>query len=307
MDTLEIIREMQRDEALRASLQAVLLDDEVRDLPNQVRLLTANVDQLVEVQKKTEISLAELVELSRQHGDTFQQHGDTFQQHGDALTRLENTVAELTEAQKATDATVKELAESSKRHEDTLNRLEKTVAELTEAQKATDATVKELAEAQKATDATVKELVEALRKTDRKLDNLASEVGHLSQLLGGTVEDDAASMVRYALQSRGYALLSDPVAVGVNGEIDVVTTARDPSGRTLSVLIEAKTRLRVEDVRRFAAKLNGLAHSAGITGPYFGYLYGFRIYQGAEEAARDTQLGLLHYTGEKVEPVEQVA
>lgn len=62
MDTLEIIRELEHDEALRASLRAVILGDELLSLPDQMRLLTTEVQKLVEAQKQTTMSIHRLEE-----------------------------------------------------------------------------------------------------------------------------------------------------------------------------------------------------------------------------------------------------
>ncbi|MHB8262816.1 MAG: hypothetical protein ACYDGY_03575 [Acidimicrobiales bacterium] len=90
MDTLEIIREIERDDALRASLRAVLLGDELLGLPDQLRLLTAEVSKLTEAQRRTEVA----------------------QRRTDAtVAELSRTVSELTEAQRRTEVAVNRLAE----------------------------------------------------------------------------------------------------------------------------------------------------------------------------------------------------
>ncbi|MHB8264282.1 MAG: hypothetical protein ACYDGY_11190 [Acidimicrobiales bacterium] len=61
MDTLEIIREIEHDDALRASLRAVLLGDEILGIPEQLRLLAMGVRELAEAQQRTDANLAELV------------------------------------------------------------------------------------------------------------------------------------------------------------------------------------------------------------------------------------------------------
>ncbi|MHB8264026.1 MAG: hypothetical protein ACYDGY_09845 [Acidimicrobiales bacterium] len=115
MDTLEIIREIEHDDALRASLRAVLLGDEILGIPEQLRLLTIEVRELAEAQQRTEV----------------------------AQQRTDATVRELVEAQKRTDAT---MAEAQKRTDWRLDRTEKALAELAEAQKRTEVAVYKLAE-----------------------------------------------------------------------------------------------------------------------------------------------------------------
>ena len=104
MDTLDIIRELERDEALRASLRAVLLGDDILSLPNEIRLLAAEVRKLAESQQRTE-------EAQKRTDETVKE--------------LVVTVAELAEAQKRTDVTVGELKES-------VNKLNESVGEVAE-------------------------------------------------------------------------------------------------------------------------------------------------------------------------------
>ncbi|MGH9057633.1 MAG: hypothetical protein ACRDYY_17500 [Acidimicrobiales bacterium] len=72
MDTLGIIRQLEEDSALRAQLRAVLLGDEMLELPALVRELAARVDQLAAAQTelaaamaRTQQSLAELSDSVR--------------------------------------------------------------------------------------------------------------------------------------------------------------------------------------------------------------------------------------------------
>ena len=109
MDTLDIIRELERDEALRASLRAVLLGDDILSLPNEIRLLAAEVRKLAESQQRTE-------EAQKRTDETVKE--------------LVVTVAELAEAQKRTDETVKELASAQKRTDETVKELVVAVGEL---------------------------------------------------------------------------------------------------------------------------------------------------------------------------------
>ncbi len=110
MNTLEIIREMRADPALAEELRAVVLDEELRRLPE---------------------SLRELVEVSKRH----EQRLDGIDAH---LVSLDRSVAELVEVTKAHEQSLAELVEVSKRHDAHLVSLDRSVAELVEVSKRHD-------------------------------------------------------------------------------------------------------------------------------------------------------------------------
>jgi exonuclease VII small subunit len=148
---------------------------------------------------------------------------------------------------------------------------------------------------------------QGLERLEKGHASLRKEVGRLAEVVGGTVEEDASSVVVTVLERRGWNVHGIPQPVQVNGEIDVLAHASSPQGEDVPVLVEAKTRLRPADVRRFAAGLDGLAAAAGITGSYLSYVYGLRVYTGVDEAARELGLGLLCPDGELVEPLPRSA
>src|SRR5579875_3392253 len=258
VDTLDIIRQLEADPALRAQLRAVLLGDEFLGLPGQVGRLEAAVQRLAEAQARTDADFAALAER---------------------VGRLEAAVERLAEAQARTDARLERL----------------------------EAAVERLAEAQARTDANVGALAERVRRLEQRHDELRTEVGRLSAVVGGTVEEDAASLIETVLARKGWVLIEAPHAVDVDGELDVLARAQDGEGRPVTVLAEAKVRLRPADVRRFGGSLQGLLRAAGISGDHLGYVYGLRVYSGSEDAARELGLGVLSYDGERVEPVRQTA
>ena len=135
--------------------------------------------------------------------------------------------------------------------------------------------------------------------------SLRTEVGRLSQIVGGVVEDDASSVIVTVLERKGWRFLSEPTPTQVNGEIDVLARVKDPDGNGATVIIEAKTRLRPADVRRFAANLDGLLADAQVAERCFAYVYGLRIYDGSVDAARELGLGVLCPDGERAPAVER--
>ena len=137
-------------------------------------------------------------------------------------------------------------------------------------------------------------------RLERGFQSLRTEVGRLSAVVGGTVEEDASSVVTTVLERKGWTLHGRPQPLEVNGEIDVFVRATDADGADVGVLVEAKTRLRPADVRRFAAALDHLLGEAAIDGFCVAYTYGLRVYTGAEEAATELGIGILCPDGERV-------
>ncbi|MHB8295391.1 MAG: hypothetical protein ACYDH5_12350 [Acidimicrobiales bacterium] len=101
-------------------------------------------------------------------------------------------------------------------------------------------------------------------------------------------------------------MVGEPQPVEVNGELDVVAQALVAqalvaAGTEVTAVIEAKTRLRPADVRRYAANLGSLRSVAGVTGRYIPYVYGTLVYSEVDEAAREAGIVVLEPEGERVE------
>ncbi|MHB1772320.1 MAG: hypothetical protein ACYCST_11355 [Acidimicrobiales bacterium] len=223
MDSLAIIRQLETDPGLRAQLRAVLLTEEILQLPQLVAENSRDIRDLKEV----------VAENSRDIRD------------------LKEVVASLARGQ-----------ESLERGQESLERGQESL--------------------------------------ERGQESLRKEVGRLSEVVGGTVEDDASSVVVTVLERRGWTVHGIPEPVEVNGEIDVLGRATTAEGTDVAVLVEAKTRLRPADVRRFGAGLDRLVAAAGIEGSYVPYVYGLRVYTGVEETAGELGLGVLCPDGERV-------
>ncbi len=143
-------------------------------------------------------------------------------------------------------------------------------------------------------------LEQGQERLERSHESLRQEVGRLSGVVGGTVESDAASVVVTVLERRGYQMRGEPEPLEVNGEIDVFVDTYDSEGASVAALVEAKTRLRPADVRRFAGTLDVLLATAGITGAFIPYVYGLRVYDGVVDAAKELKLGVLCPDGERL-------
>jgi len=207
--------------------------------------------------------------------------------------RLENALAELAEAQKRTEKRV--------------DRLEIALNELAEAQKRTEARVEELAEAQKRTEDHLAQLAINQQGILVRLDRLEHQVGLIGNALGIEVEGEAGEIVAYVLEQQGYRLLEMPYALAINGEVDIVIKAETPDGESVSVLVEAKTRARLKELRRWHSRLQDQAFQqqlvdAGVKKPFLPYFFGLRVYQTVDTEARKLGIGVLDPDGERVAP-----
>ena len=314
MNTLEIIREMEQDESLRAALRAVILGDEILSLPNEMRLLTAEVKKLAEAQQRTE-NTQQRIEEAVKELVAAQLRTENAQRHTDETVKsLEEMVKELAEAQRHTenaqrytDETVKELA-NAQRHTD------ETVKELANAQRHTDETVKsleemvkELAEAQRHTDETVKELAEAQRHTDETVRELKESVNRLNESVGEIAEESCALVLTAMAEERGWTVLDKPGPIDVGqGEVDVRGRFDTPDGEVV-VLAEAKSRLQGKYVERWADRVGDPAWRKrflypGFNGKVLPYMYGTLIYSDVDKQAKKRGIGVIKYNGEYLDP-----
>jgi ABC-type transporter Mla subunit MlaD len=249
------------------------------------------VQELAEAQKRTEQRVQELAEAQRR----------TEQR----VDRLEQVVQELAEAQRRTEQrldrleqVVQELAEAQRRTEQRLDRLEQVVQELAEAQKRTEQRVEELAEAQK-------RMMEAIVSLTQRMDAAEKQLGQLSERFGLDLEVDAEEVLRAVVQEKGYSLLQEPMAIDVDGEMDVVAPIETPSGERFWMIIEVKGRLRRKEVGKFLQRLQQpqvvqQLEASGVGKPYLPYVFGLRVYFGVDDMARETGIGILTFRGERI-------
>jgi DNA repair ATPase RecN len=284
----------------RQELRRLLLTDDVLTLPQAVRELT-------EAQKRTEIALTELAEAQKRTEARVEELAEAQKRAEERLTRLEVAVAELAEAQKRAEerltrleVAVAELAEAQKRAEERLTRLEVAVAELAEAQKRAEERLTRL-------EVAVAELAEAQKRAEQRLSNVEDRLGRLERIVGVTVEEEAADVLRVVMEEKGYRVREEPVYWRPDGEADVILPVEDPEGRPLHVVLEAKVRLGRRAVVDWANRMRSegfraLLARAGFNGPYLIYVYGMRADTSAEHAAQTFGIGLLTPRGEKIPP-----
>ncbi|NBU97673.1 MAG: hypothetical protein EBS19_05550 [Spirochaetia bacterium] len=140
--------------------------------------------------------------------------------------------------------------------------LKEIVLDLGGSQKRTETRVEDLAESLKRTDKKVEELADALKQTDQKVDkleksvqNLARQVGGLSESFGGSLEDFALDIVPEVLENNwnmsiDLAYREDFVVRNKTVEIDLIIEGTIQNKPTV-VLCEVKSNLTLEEAKKF--------------------------------------------------------
>lgn len=295
-DFEDLVRLLYEHPEWRERLRALILPEDFLTLPQLVRDNTEAIRRLEE-------AVAQLVEFQRRAYEEFQ----AYRQQTDAALR------ELAEAQKRTEQRVEELAEAQKRTDETVARLSQRVEELAEAQRRTEQRVEELAEAQKRTQEefyAYRTSTDArLDRLEQRVDNLASQVGQLVNIIGATLEEEAQASVSTLIRQKGYKAEPEgyPVRIDSVGEIDVVLPVESPTGERLTVVAESKARLSRRAVIDWANRMNSpdfrrKLKEAGVQGPYLVYMYAIRVDPAALDEARKQGIGVMSGRGELVEP-----
>jgi Holliday junction resolvase-like predicted endonuclease/chaperonin cofactor prefoldin len=288
-DFSDLVRLLAEHPEWQAELRRLILTEDLLKLP-------AIVQDLAEAQRRTEEQVGKLA--------------SAVGHLEERVTRLEVAVAELAEAQRRSEerlsrleAAVAELAEAQRRSEERLSRLEAVVAELAEAQRRGEERMARL-------EAVVAELAEAQRRTEERVARLEAgmeAMGRFQAALGATIEEEAESVLLTMLEEKGYRLLGEPSTLTLDGEIDIVVPVQDPSGTTLWVIVEVKTRLSRRVVQDWAQRMRSAGwqerlRAVGISGPYMVYIFGIRMDQHTVEAVREQGIGLLTGRGERIPP-----
>ncbi|MDR7416588.1 MAG: hypothetical protein QN193_10490 [Armatimonadota bacterium] len=213
----------------------------------------------------------------------------------EAHRRAEERLARLEEAQIRAEERLTRLEEAQIRTEERLRRLEEAVAQLVEVQRRFEERL---------------ERVEArLERVEVRLDRVEDRLGRLEAVIGPTVEAEAEGILRMVLQDKGYRMLTEPVSLALNGEVDVAVRVVDPAGRELTAVVEAKARQSWRAVEAWASRMRSEGFqrrlaAVGFPGPYLVYAYGIRVDASAERAAQQFGIGLLSGQGERVVPEE---
>jgi predicted nuclease with TOPRIM domain len=197
--------------------------------------------------------------------------------------RLEEALARLAEAQARTEERVARLEEAQIRTEERLARVEEALARLAEAQARTEERVARLEEAQARTEERLTRVEEGQRRLEEALARLAEaqaqaeeriarlerlmeqvtrQVGALSDVIGGDLED-AAYIVIHDTFTRELGWKVDVLERTFlrwdnhELEVDIMGRAYDPARPKYEIWIvgEAKYNITVGEVERFAKKL----------------------------------------------------
>jgi len=201
----------------------------------------------------------------------------------EAHARLEEAVVRLAEAQARTEERVARLEEAQARTEERLARVEEALARLAEAQARTEERVARLEEAQARTEERLARVEEGQRRLEQALARLAEaqaqaeeriarlerlmeqmtrQVGALSDVIGGDLED-AAYIVIHDTFTRELGWKVDVLERTFlrwdnhELEVDIMGRAYDPARPKYEIWIvgEAKYNITVGEVERFAKKL----------------------------------------------------
>jgi tetratricopeptide (TPR) repeat protein len=272
------------------------LSAEVRKLAQAQKRTEVQVGALAEAQARTEATVQALVQAQARMEEEFRQYREASEAR---FARIEAALDRLAEAQARTEATVQALVQAQARTEERVTRLEDAVVRLEEA-------VARLLEAQARTEERVTRLEAALERLAAAQEQMARQLGALSNLLGADLEVDAEEVLAHVMRQKGYRPVGPPYPMEVDGEIDVAVLLESPEGTPIWALIEVKARLRKGDVERWGKRLRDpefLRRLAGvrIEPPYLPYAFGLRVYPDAEDLAREMGIGVLDSRGERAE------
>ncbi len=122
MDTLEIIRQLENDEALREELRAILLTKDLLEMPKHIVKLEKAVTELVEVSQRHEETLQLLVETANRHENILnilidtaaqqrQDFNDLRDMYGQSLRIMESGFKEMRDGFAQIDMRLRRLEE----------------------------------------------------------------------------------------------------------------------------------------------------------------------------------------------------
>jgi predicted nuclease with TOPRIM domain len=171
------------------------------------------------------------------------------------LARVEEALARLAEAQARTEERVARLEENQRRLEEAQIRTEERLARVEEGQRRLEEALARLAEAQAQAE-------ERIARLERLMEQMTRQVGALSDVIGGDLED-AAYIVIHDTFTRELGWKVDVLERTFlrwddhELEVDIMGRAYDPARPKYEIWIvgEAKYNITVGEVERFAKKL----------------------------------------------------
>ncbi len=218
----------------------------------------------------------------------------------DLAATVDQLARNMEEGFRRVDKAIADLAAAQQRTEQRLQRAEEQIEALAAAQQRTDQRLEELALAQQRTEQRLEELALAQRRTTEQLTRLEN-------IIGVTVEEEAAAVLRVVLEEKGYRVLAEALYLRLDGDVDVAHQVEDAQGRRLWAVLEAKARLGWQAVEAWANRMRSegfraALRKAGVEGPFLVYAYGMRVDQSARKAAEKFGVGLLSSQGEITPP-----
>jgi len=206
------------------------------------------VARLAEVQARTEERLTRVEEGQRRLEEALARLAEAQARTEERVTRVEEALARLAEAQARTEERVTRLEEAQARTEERLTRVE-------EGQRRLEEALARLAEAQAQAE-------ERIARLERLMEQMSRQVGALSDVIGGDLED-AAYIVIHDTFTRELGWKVDVLERTFlrwddhELEVDIMGRAYDPARPKYEIWIvgEAKYNITVGEVKRFAKKL----------------------------------------------------
>ncbi len=231
--------------------------------------------------------------------------GSVYSELSDAVTKtefneLKDIVYDLLNAQKQTTDHLNQLLEFQYKVEKQLEALTQRVDQLAEAQRKTEERLNQLAEAQKKTEERlealtqrVDQLAEAQRKTEktiqkltRRVDDIAEQLGGISNTIGYRLEDQAYRPLKQILEKE-YQISVDRLyrknLVYSSKKYDEINIYGEGqrNGTRVFVIGECKAQFGVRDVNRFLKLLERL--KTRLAGEIFPITLAYQYHPVAEE------------------------
>jgi F0F1-type ATP synthase membrane subunit b/b' len=334
-DLHDLIQVLEQRPELKQMLRAVLLTEELLNLPQLVA-------QLVEIQRQQAQKLEAMrSELLTRLDATRDELRNEFRTQLDATrdelrnefrTQLEATRNELRSEIEATrdelrnefrtqlEATRNELRSEIEATRDELRNEFRTQLEATRNEFRTqlEATRNELRSEIEATrDELRNEFRTELRavraefrtELEATRAEFRTEFARFTTKLGLDIEEEASEVLQWVMEQKGWRQVEGPYALAMNGEIDVVAVFENEQGQRVTVLMEVKLRLNRRTVDAWANRVRSEGFLKrlsrhGLTPPFWVYLFGFRLDRAAAKRAEQLQVGVMTPRGEMFPAVQ---
>jgi len=208
-----------------------------------------------------------------------------------AQNRTEKTVIKTEVDISELKGIVKELAQAQNRTEKTVAKTEVDISEL-------KAIVKDFGQAQDRTEQQVKELAQAQEKTEKTVRQLAKQVGGLSDVMGGDLEDIAYIVLHEVLEREfGWQVGALERVWQTWGrepeEVDIFGQATDPKepNQTIWIVGEAKHNISIKEVDKFIKQLERARQH--LSGEVFPIMFCYRARPEVQQMIFDADIRLV--------------